>query len=136
MEQKLANALRTQLTNAQTTAPTLGNYLNLLAKHAAAVEQDGVTEVRDGDNKVPSSASAQGMEDRNQGYGQNAEDLDKAKGVEVANAKETGQVHLAKGDKTITSENEGMPDLSLGKSAALHFLRVGSLRRRLSAVGA
>ena len=43
-----------------------------------------------------------------------------------------GTVVSDKGDKTITSEMEGMPDLSLGKSAALQFLRTDSLKRRLA----
>jgi hypothetical protein len=134
MNQKLASSIQARLHAAETQRPTLGNYFALLAKHAATVDQGSVTEVRGSDNRVPSSASAQGMEARNQDYGQSAEDLDQAKGVEVSGAKETGQVHLALGKKTITSETEGVPNLSLGKSAALQFLRVDSLRRKLAVV--
>jgi len=137
MNQKMAAAIQSQLKHAEQTVPTLGNYLNLLAKHAASVEQsEGVVETHASSNKVPSSASAQGMEDRNQGYGTTSQDLDKAKGVEEDSADETGQVHLAKGKKTITTEDSGMPSLALGdKNAALKFLRTDSLKRRLATAG-
>ena len=136
MNQKMAAAIQSQLKHAEQTVPTLGNYLNLLAKHAASVEQsEGVVETHASSNKVPSSASAQGMEDRNQGYGRNAKDLDDAKGCQ--GGEETGQVHLAKGKKTITTEDSGMPSLALGdKNAALKFLRTDSLKRRLVAAQA
>ena len=134
MNQKMAAAIKTQLQHAEQSTPTLGNYLNLLAKHAASVDQGAVKEERASENKMPSSASAQGMEDRNQGYGRNAKDLDDAKGCQ--GGEETGQVHLAKGKKTITTEDSGMPSLALGdKNAALKFLRTDSLKRRLATAG-
>jgi hypothetical protein len=132
VNEKLAAAVQKQIQTQQDSQPTLGNYLNLLAKHAATVDQGDVQLSRASDNRVPSSASAEGMEDRNQGYGQQAEDLDKSKGV--GGGKETGQVRLATGKQNLTSEMEGTPDLSLAKQAGLKFLRVDSLKRRLAAV--
>jgi hypothetical protein len=100
---------------------------SLFNKLASTMEQShGVTQTRKDDNSSakPSSNSSKGMEDKNDGYGRSDKKLDDDPSKD--GAQETGAVQVAHAGTNVTTEHEGMKDLSIphhNKKASLDFLR-------------
>ena len=95
------------------------------ALHQKLAEDQDVEQNRKSNGATsPSSASSDGMEDKNEGYGKSTDTLEDDPAKEGAAA--TGTPQIAKGGKNITVETDGMKDLSIphhNKSAALENLR-------------
>ena len=139
MNKKLLQSLRKTAAQADAARPTLNNYFNHLMAKAAAEQEQGVRIEAASNNKMPSSASAEGMEERNGGYGHTDEGLDKRQAV-GPKTQTVSPVRTTSAGSHITTETDGMPDVSLKsaaqKTAALSFLRQDSLRRQLKAAAA
>lgn len=103
-------------------------------KLASTTEQShGVSQTRKSDNASakPSSNSSKGMEDKNDGYGKSDKKLDDDPSKDGAQS--TGAVQVAHAGTNVTTEHEGMKDLSIPhheKKAALHFLRSTSVSNK------
>jgi len=91
----------------------LKDILDSLQKSA---EDQGVTQEHASVAGGPSSATSDGMEERNEGFGKEPEDTDYEKAEEAA--QETGKPQVETSGANVTSEPEGMPDLSLPKAAS------------------
>ena len=98
-------------------------------KVAATMEQShGVSQTRKDDNSSakPSSNTSPGMEDKNDGYGKSDKKLDDDPSKD--GAAETGAVQVSHAGVNVTTEHEGMKDLSIphqgsSKEASLRFLQ-------------
>ena len=100
--QKVASDLR---------EPTLSDFFVYLGKEA---EDQGVEITHASVNTTPSSSASTGMESKNLQHGKGTDDhAELPKG-----GMETGQVHQTSAAPNVTGEAEGIPDLSLAKSAS------------------
>jgi hypothetical protein len=128
METKLINAIQKK---AGAADRSLNGYFDYLLDKTA--EDNGVVISRASNNTKPSAGSVPGMEDRNLDYGKGTTDNTEPDGKGT----ETGKVIETHDGQNLTSEGQGMPDLSLPKTATLkQKLQSAGLANKLRAMGA